>query len=152
MRLQRFAAVPITLGLLLTFSACSGEDDEKAVEKTPASTTAADTDATADTADDDGAGPLTEAEVNALDEALQDRDIVLPALESALSSSNAKGNWQGDVLTMSLDGDVDELTDKFSKCRIVGNFLEEGDTLILAYPNGSVDCADIPELEGQLIW
>lgn len=41
---------------------------------------------------------------------------------------------------------------RFQHCRVVGHFFEEGETLILAFPNGSIGCADIPELEGRLIW
>lgn len=138
---NRLTAITLALALFLSLTACSS-------------------DATPDSKDpvtpvDSAAQPSAKTEdgpSDTLDEALGDRDILALSLESALSSDNATANWQRDTLTVSLDGDVEELTDKFSHCRIVGHFLVEGDTLILQYPNGSVDCADIPELEGQLIW
>lgn len=93
-----------------------------------------------------------EAASSAPDEALSDRSLLIPALEGALKKHNASAAWDGDVLTMTLDGDVEDETQRFQHCRVVGHFLEEGEALILAFPNGSIDCADIPELEGQLIW
>lgn len=146
---RRITAVPLALGLLLSFAACSGDDEKGPAEKESATTAAPAPEGESDKDDGEGDGAKGD---DPLGEALEDRDLVLQALESALSKDNAKGNWDDDTLTMTLDGDVDNLMDKFPHCRQVGNFLEEGDTLILEYPNGSVDCADIPELEGQLIW
>ncbi len=90
--------------------------------------------------------------VAALDAAMDDRGVVAIAIEGALSGDNASVEWEGDTMTITLDGDVENEVKPFQHCRVVGHFLEEGDTLILTYPNGSIDCADIPELEGELIW
>lgn len=150
------------IGLLfagaLALSACSGggapseDDGGPAPDATADAEDAADAEKEADASDGAGDGDSDVADTDALEEALGDRDIVLTALESALSSDNASGQWDGDVLTMSLDGDVDDEIQRFQHCRIVGGFLEDGDTLVLDYENGAIDCAEIEELEGQLIW
>ncbi len=146
------AAIMLTLGL----AACAAD-----APADPGRTAAA-----ADTADaDDAAGAADAADAadvaDAADAAAEgsaggasgapggrafdaSRGAVIKTIEIAFKSKNASATWNGDVLEVSLDGKADTVTASIP-CRAVEAVIADGESVVLVYPDGTVDCAEHTE-------
>lgn len=73
---------------------------------------------------------------------LSDRDVAVAAVEGALRSKDAKAVWDGDILRVTLDGDVESPT-AYIQCSLE-ELMEEDQKIVFVYPNGEIDCDDDP--------
>lgn len=71
------------------------------------------------------------------------RDSIAEAITTTFASSNAEAVWEGDTLVVTMDGDAEGAMAGFTECRVITEFVEEGDSVAIVYPNGRVECSEI---------
>lgn len=140
------SALAIT-GLVLTGCSSSDDNGSKKVgtsadsRDTADSSEAADSAATADS-DATASGPDTTGDSSGRAFDATD-DAVVTALMAATPAK--KVEWRGDTLWVTFDeGSVEDITTGMY-CRVSGGLLEDGEPVMLAYPDGEIDCLE----EGQ---
>ena len=75
-------------------------------------------------------------------------DMVIQAIEGALSSKNASASWDGSVLKVKMDGSAESLTASIP-CLAVEALLADGESAVLVFSDGELICADRPQLSNQ---
>lgn len=68
---------------------------------------------------------------------------IIPGVESAFSDRKAKARWQGSVLHVKMEGDASKPMAGWSECRVLGHLLKEGETAVLEFPNGTLQCTEM---------
>lgn len=123
---MKFGAGVAAMGLVLALGGCGG--------------------AATDAADTAGADRSTGAAGTTLDretvaEAIQDQMLV--AIEKTYASRNARVRLDGTVVHVSIDGDAEGAMAGFSDCRVLSQAVRDTQTVVLEYPNGTVDCVEL---------
>ena len=127
MNLGKSAAVSmIALAMALTLG-CSVESDKT---ETTAATTAA---KSAETFDASNPGEV--------DAAIMAQ--IIPGIEAAFSDRNATGRWEGTVMHVKMTGDATTKMAGFSECRVLVQLLKEGQTAVVEFPNGTLQCTEV---------
>lgn len=70
-------------------------------------------------------------------------DIVVTAVELTLSSKNAKAEWAGSTLRVTMDGSAAAPTASIP-CLGIEALLEDGEDVTLVFSDGELICADRP--------
>lgn len=68
---------------------------------------------------------------------------LLPGIEAAFESRNAKARWEGKVLHVKMDGKTNGVMPGFTECRVLSHFLEDGQTAVLEFPDATLECDDV---------
>lgn len=68
-------------------------------------------------------------------------DIVIESIETTFASENATAQWDGSTLRVTMDGSVDDPTATLP-CSAINALLADGETSIISYDDGEVDCSD----------
>lgn len=68
---------------------------------------------------------------------------ILPGIEGAYASRKAKARMEGGVVYVSMEGDATPSMAGWSECRVVTQAMGEKHAVIIEYPNGSIDCAEL---------
>lgn len=71
------------------------------------------------------------------------RESIAETITETFSSNNAEAVWEGDTLVVTMDGDAEGAMAGFTECRVITEFVEEGDSVAIVYPNGRVECAEV---------
>ena len=71
------------------------------------------------------------------------REQMAQAIETAFKNQNGKARWEGDTLTLSIDGSMTDVMPGFSECMVLDQLLEPEDITIIEFPDGQVACADV---------
>lgn len=71
------------------------------------------------------------------------REQMAQAIEAAFTKQNGKVRWEGDTLTLSVDGSMTDVMPGFSECMVLDQLLEPDDITIIEFPDGTVACADV---------
>lgn len=117
----RRMALAASLALGIALAACGKQ------EAPPPATTGASTSASA---------PALSA--SAIGEAMQQQ--MVPALEQAFESRNAKVRLEGNVMRVRMDGDVNAPNAGWTDCRVISQLIRKEETAVLEFPNGTIDC------------
>lgn len=125
----RSAAGATLVALTLTLALGCSSDAE---EKTPGSGKVP-----AAVASGSGGADMSADEVA---DAIQDQ--MLTAIETTYSDRNAKARYEGDVVHIALDGDAEQDMAGFTDCRVFTQLVKEGESVVVEFPNGVIDCDD----------
>lgn len=69
-------------------------------------------------------------------------EIVIEAVEKTFSNNNAKAEWSGSTLRVSMDGSVEDLTGVIS-CPALEGLLADGEEAVIVFSDGEVACAEL---------
>lgn len=75
------------------------------------------------------------------------RDGLVAGIEGAFKKRNAKARWEGDVMHVAMDGDAAKSMAGWTECRVIHQVVKEGQTGVLEFPNGTLQCTEV--LKGQ---
>lgn len=120
----KFGAGVVAMGLMLALGACGGGATEAG----------SGTDAAAAPTAASGTTPDRGTVAGAI------QDQMLVAIEKTYASRNAKTRLDGTVVHVSMDGDAEGSMAGFSDCRVLSQAVRETETVMLEYPNGTIDC------------
>lgn len=129
----------LTAVLLLSLAACGSDEPDASVAQsvtTAAQTVPVETSASSSDGDSIVEQIGGEDAVNALDSVGIGTKAF--ALASALGSDREYELVNETTARIFLDGDVD--TDSTMACIVVGAIIDEGETVIVVYPNGEITC------------
>ena len=68
---------------------------------------------------------------------------IIPGIEAGFSDRNATGRWEGTVMHVKMSGDATTETAGFSECRVLVQLLKEGQTAVVEFPNGALQCSEV---------
>lgn len=68
---------------------------------------------------------------------------IIPGIEAAFSDRNATGRWEGTVMHVKMTGDASSKMSGFSECRVLVQLLKEGQTAVVEFPNGTLQCTEV---------
>ena len=68
-------------------------------------------------------------------------DMVITAVESTFDKYNAKAEWAGTTLRVSMDGSVDDVAAVLN-CTALNALLADGENAVEVYSDGELDCDD----------
>lgn len=71
------------------------------------------------------------------------RDSINETVESTYSSDNASVTWEGDTMVVAMDGDAESPLAAWTECRVITQFVLEGETVAIEYPNGRLECDEV---------
>ena len=69
------------------------------------------------------------------------QDMVIQAVESTFDKYNAKAEWAGTTLRVSMDGSVDDVAAVLN-CTALNALLADGENAVEVYSDGELDCDD----------
>ena len=120
---RTFGAGVAAMGLVLALGGCGGGATDAAgvAESTGAAGTPLDRETVA--------------------EAIQDQMLV--AIEKTYASRNAKVRLDGTVVHVAIDGDAEGAMAGFSDCRVLSQAVRDTQSVVLEYPNGTIDCVEL---------
>lgn len=121
MKLCKSMGALLALGVLAPAMGCSGGASNAAADQ--------------DGAGVQGAPALTAKQVNQAITARIDKGI-----EGAFASRNAKTRWKGQVIHVRMDGDASKSMAGWSECRVISHVLKDGQSSVLEFPNGTLEC------------
>lgn len=125
----RAASIAALVALMCVTSACASEPAESADPAPSNQTSPEETQPDADTnGDEDRAFASTD-------------DAVIQAAETALKSQNAKAEWAGTTLRVTLDGSVDDPTAHLP-CLGMEALVADDEDVTLVFSDGELICAD----------
>lgn len=75
-----------------------------------------------------------------------DDDVVIQAVEAALSSNDAQASWDGTTLRVEMSGSVDGPT-AFLYCSTLDALLADDETGVFVYDDGEAACVDDPRYQ-----
>ena len=87
------------------------------------------------------AGAFDASNPGQVDEAIMAQ--IIPGIEAGFSDRNATGRWEGTVMHVKMTGDATTTMAGFTECRVLVHLLKEGQTAVVEFPNGSVQCAEV---------
>ena len=73
------------------------------------------------------------------------RESIAEAIAETYAGENATTAWEGDTLVVTMDGDAEAPMAGWGECRVVTQFVEEGDSVALVFPNGRLECSEVLE-------
>lgn len=100
-----------------------------------------DTDQTATPADSNTSGKASAPSGTELRDAI--RAQLLPGIEAAYASRKAKAWLDGGVVHVRMEGDVSANRAGWSECRMVTQLISKDQRVIIEFPNGAIDCAEL---------
>lgn len=133
--------------IVLTTSACSADADPVQDLAAHGTTQAPAAQADTDTAPEDVLDVLDDALAGPDDDGHDDRvfgateDMVIQAVESTFESDNAKAEWAGSTLRVSMDGSADSPTASLP-CMALEALLADGEDAVIVFSDGELVCAD----------
>lgn len=68
---------------------------------------------------------------------------IIPGIEGAFRSRNAKARWEGSVLHVKMDAKPDDIRPGWTECRVLSHFLKDGQTAVLEFPSGPLQCTEV---------
>ena len=68
---------------------------------------------------------------------------IIPGIEAGFSDRNATGRWEGTVMHVKMSGDATTEMAGFSECRVLIHLLKEGQTAVVEFPNGAIQCSEV---------
>lgn len=107
---------------LISASGCSGEADQAAAER-------------------NSSGTASAPSGTELRDAIQAQ--MLPGIEAAYASRKAKARMEGGVVYVRMEGDASPSMAGWSECRVVTQAMGQNQAVVIEYPNGSIDCAEL---------
>lgn len=135
--------------IVLLTSACSADSDptqdpaSAADTQAPAAQTDTNTDAAPEDVlevlDDALAGPDADGDDDRVFGATE--DMVIQAVESTFDKYNAKAEWAGTTLRVSMDGSVDDVAAAIN-CTALNALLADGENAVQVFGDGELDCDD----------
>lgn len=71
------------------------------------------------------------------------QDQMLPAIEQTYAARNASARLEGDVVHVRMDGDAAGAMAGFSDCRVLTQLVRDHESVVLEFPNGTIDCTEL---------
>lgn len=122
------AAIAVLIGLsVVSTLGCSAETDKSTAPAPSAATSAA---PVTNVTDGKSVGDAILAQI-------------IPGIEGAFRRRNAKARWQGTTLHVAMDGDATPAMAGWSDCRVISHLLKDGQTSVLEFPNGTLQCTEV---------
>lgn len=72
-----------------------------------------------------------------------DRDAIAEAITETYASSGGQARWEDEALVLSMDGSTEDALTAHRTCRVVTELVNEGDEVVIEFPDGRVECADV---------
>lgn len=135
--LFRAGSAAVLIALAFTITACASGAGSDATGIDPGSANDATQEEVVEILDEAVSGTGEERAFGASD------DIVIQAVETTFEKNNARAEWSGSTLRVTMDGAVDAPTASIP-CLAIESLLADGEDVILVLDDGELVCADRP--------